>query len=92
MFALRHFIDHVKLAKQDLYTCFVDLQKPSPGGLRYCSHDFLWGRLRQIGVRSRMLAAVQSLYVTGTLAMKIAGTAGGAAGLPAQSHIVGHFL
>ncbi len=39
-------------------------------------HDLLWARLTSSGVSSRMLAAVKSPYAGGTLAMKIAGTAG----------------
>ncbi len=46
-------------------------------------HELLWDRLRQIGVSPRMLAAVQSLYATGTLAMRIDGTAG----QPAVQHM-----
>ncbi len=46
-------------------------------------YELLWGRLRQIGVSPRMLAAVQSLYATGTLAMNIDGTAG----QPAVQHM-----
>ncbi len=96
LFALRRFIDHAKLAKRALYACFVDLQK----AYDTVQHDLLWGRLRLIGVSPRMLAAIQSLYATGTLAMKIDGTAGRPAmqhmglraGMPAQSHIVWHFL
>ncbi len=79
LFALRHFIDHARLAKRALYTCFVDLQK----AYDTVQHELLWGRLRQIGVSPRMLAAVQSLYATGTLAMKIDGTAG----QPAVQHM-----
>ncbi len=56
LFALRHFIDHARLAKRALYTCFVDLQK----AYDTVQHELLWKRLRQIGVSPRMLAAVQS--------------------------------
>ncbi len=80
LFALRHFIDHARLAKRALYTCFVDLQK----AYDTVQHELLWDRLRQIGVSPRMLpVAVQSLYATGTLAMKI----DGAAGQPAVQHM-----
>ncbi len=66
--------------------------------LRYVQRDLLWGRLRHIGGGPCMLAAIQSLYPSDRLAMKTDGTAGrpaahgGAAGLPAQSHLVWHFL
>ncbi len=57
----------------------MDLQK----AYDTVQHDLLWGRLRLIGVSPRMLAAIQSLYATGTLAMKIDGTAG----QPAVQHM-----
>ena len=72
LFALRHFIDHARLVHRPLYTCFVDLQ------IAYNSvqHDLLWAHLRHIGISPRMFAAIQSLYVSGALSMKIEGTAG----------------
>ncbi len=72
LFALRHFIDRAGMGKRPLFACFVDLQKAYDS----VQHDLLWARLTSIGVSSRMLAAVKSLYAGGTLAMKIAGTAG----------------
>ena len=39
-------------------------------------HDMWWSKLESIGVGPRMLAAIQSLYSSGTLPMKVAGTAG----------------
>ena len=50
----------------------MDLQK----AYDTVQHDLLWARLRAIGVAPRMVAAVQSLYSSGTLSMKIAGAAG----------------
>ncbi len=44
--------------------------------LYVCLVDLLWERLRSIAVSPRMPAAVQSLYDSGTLSMKIVGTAG----------------
>ena len=52
--------------------CFVDLQK----AYDTVQHELLWTRLQDIGVGPRMLAAVQSLYSSGTLSMKVGGTAG----------------
>ncbi len=43
----------------------MDLQKA------YDQHDLLWGRLRWIGVRPRMLSAIHTLYAIGTLAMEM---------------------
>ena len=72
LFALRHFIDHALNTGRPLYVCFVDLQK----AYDTVQHDLLWERLRSIGVSPRMLAAIQSLYTSGTLSMKVDGTAG----------------
>lgn len=72
LFALRHFIDQARLAKRPLYICFVDLQKAYDSA----RHDLLWARLCHIGVGHRILTAIQSLYVSGTLSMKVDGTAG----------------
>ena len=72
LFALRHFIDRALITSRALYICFVDLQK----AYDTVQHALLWGRLRLNGVGPRMLAAIQSLYASGTLAMKVGGTAG----------------
>ena len=39
-------------------------------------HGLPWARLEGIGVGPRMLAAMKSLYASGTLSMKIGGAAG----------------
>ena len=55
-----------------LYACFVDIQK----AYDTVQHGLLWERLAGLGVQGRMPAAIQSLYASGTLSMKIEGTAG----------------
>ena len=50
----------------------VDIQK----AYDTVQHGLLWGRLAGLGVQGRMLAAIQSLYASGSLSMKIGGTAG----------------
>ena len=55
-----------------LYACFVDMQK----AYDFIQHDSLWGRLASVGVQGRMLAAIKSLHGSGTLSMKVGGTAG----------------
>ena len=60
------------ITSRALYVCFVDLQK----AYDTVQHVLLWGRLRLISVGPRMLAAIQSLYASGTLAMKMVDTAG----------------
>ena len=74
--ALRHVIDHARLVQQPLYTCFADLQQAYDS----VQHDLLWARMCLIGISPCMpfrgRAAIQSLYVSGTLSTKIDGTAG----------------
>ena len=72
LFALRHFIDTACFAKHPLYACFVDLQK----AYDTVQHNTLWSTLKSIGVGPRMLAAIQSLYSSETLSLKVADTAG----------------
>ena len=72
LFALRHFIDSARISQRPLYACFVDLHK----AYDTVQHHLLWDRLESIGVGSRMLAAIKSLYSSGALSMKVAGTAG----------------
>ena len=50
----------------------VDIQK----AYDTVQHHLLWDRLESIGVGPRMLAAIKSLYSSGTLSMKVAGRAG----------------
>ena len=51
---------------------FVDLQKAHDT----VQHGLLWARLEGIGVGPKMLAAIKSLYASGTLSMKVGGAAG----------------
>ena len=50
----------------------VDLQK----AYDMVQHGLLWPRLKGIGVGPKMLAAIKSLYASGTLSMKVGGAAG----------------
>ena len=72
MFALRQYVDRARIRKVPLYACFVDIQK----AYDTVQHGLLWGRLAGLGDQGRMLAAIQSLYDSGTLSMKVGGTAG----------------
>ncbi len=85
--ALRHFIDHAKLAKRASSACFVGLQTYDS-----VQQVLPWGCLRHTGVSPCRLVAIQSLYATGILTMKIDAAQRGAAGLPDQSHFVRHFF
>ena len=59
--------------EQRLYTISMTFQK----AYDTVQHHLLWDKLESIGVGPRMLAAIGSLYSSGTLSMKVAGTAGG---------------
>ena len=72
LFALRHFIDRAILQQRPLFVSFVDLQK----AYDTVQHGLLWARLEGIGVGPKMLAAIKSLYASGTLSMKVGGAAG----------------
>ena len=72
LFALRHFIDRAILQRRPLFVAFVDLQK----AYDTVQHDLLWQHLTAIGIGPKMLAAIKSLYSSGTLSMKVGGTAG----------------
>ena len=72
LFALRHFIDTARISRRPLYACFVDIQM----AYDTVQHHLSWDRLESIGVGPCMLAAIKSLYSSGTLSMKVAGTAG----------------
>ena len=72
LFALRHFIDRARIRGVPLFTCFVDIQKAYDS----VQHPLLWARLQKIGIHAKILAAIQSLYSSGTISMKIGGTVG----------------
>ncbi|RYE02516.1 MAG: hypothetical protein EOP33_10065 [Rickettsiaceae bacterium] len=63
LFALRHFIDSARISQRPLYACFVDLHK----AYDTVQHHLLWDRLESIGVGSRMLAAIKSVFQWNTL-------------------------
>ena len=72
LFGLRHFIDRAMLQQRPSFLSCVDLQK----AYDTVQHGLLWARLEGIGVGPKMLAAIKSLYASGTLSMKVGGTAG----------------
>lgn len=63
LFALQHFIDRARLRRAPLFACFVDIQKAYDS----VQHHLLWARLSRVGIRGRMLRAIQSLHSTGTI-------------------------
>ena len=69
---LPSFLDRARIRGVPLFTCFVDIQKAYDS----VQHPLLWARLQKIGVHGEMLAAIQSLYSSGTISMKIGGTVG----------------
>jgi hypothetical protein len=67
LFALQHAIDkHTGRRGSPLYCCFVDLIAAFDSVPR----EVLWQRLHSLGVRGRMLGAVQALYADAKLAIK----------------------
>jgi exonuclease III len=76
LFALQHAIDkHTGRRGAPLYCCFVDLTAAFDSVPR----EVLWQRLHSLGVRGRMLGAVQALYAGAKLAIKVEGRVGEAA-------------
>jgi hypothetical protein len=68
LFALQHAIDkHSGRRGAPLYCCFVDLTAAFDSVPR----EVLWPRLHSLGVRGRMLGAVQALYAGTKLASKV---------------------
>ena len=71
-FALQHVIDKRRHRKQPLYCCFIDLKSAYDKVQR----PLLWQVLQRLGLHGSMLAAVQSLYSSCKLAVKIHSRAG----------------
>ena len=72
LFTLQHFIDVAKRESKPLYVCFLDLR----AAYEHVQRPLLWEVLRRLGIEYKMLRAVQSLYTTSTVAMKIDGRIG----------------
>jgi hypothetical protein len=86
LFALRHAIyKHPGRRGAPLSCCFVDLTAVFDSVPR----EVLWQRLHSLGVRGRMLGAVQALYAGAELVIKVEGrgyTHRGPPGLPVELH------
>ena len=90
--SLQHMVDKQKQAGLCRYICFLDLKSAYDRE----SRPVLWQVLQRLGLHGNMLQAIQGLYGSATVAVKINGqprvascvSIWGAAGLPAQSHIV----
>jgi hypothetical protein len=61
---------HPGLQEAQLYCCFVDLT----AAFDSVPKEVLWQRLHSLGVRGRMLGAVQALYTGARLAVKVEGS------------------
>jgi hypothetical protein len=72
LFTLQHFIDIGQRESTPLYVCFLDLQ----GAYDHVQRPLLWQALLKLGIEGKMQRAVQSLYDTSTVAMKINGRVG----------------
>ena len=90
--SLQHMVDKQMQAGRYLYICFWDLKS----AYDRVSRPVLWQILQRLGLHGNMLQAIQGLYGSATVAVKIGGrqglplvsVSGVAAGLPAQSHVV----
>jgi hypothetical protein len=71
-FAVQHFIDDSSRTETPLYCCFLDLTSAYDSIHR----PLLWEVLGRLGIHGRMLAAIQSLYATSSLAIKVGGGVG----------------
>ena len=58
IFILNTVIQHYKEKKQPLFTCFVDFKKAFDS----VSHYKLWLKLASIGISSKILTLLQSMY------------------------------
>ncbi len=72
LFALQHLIDSSSRSGTPLYCCFLDLK----AAYDYVHRPLLWDVLGRLGIHGRMLKAIQSLYATSRLAVKIGGRVG----------------
>ena len=71
-FALQQLIDRQKRRGQPLYVCQLDLQ----GAYDRVSRPLLWQVLARLGVQGRMLAAIQGLYASASIAINVGGRHG----------------
>ena len=72
IFGLQQLFDRQQAAGQLLNVCFLDLR----GAYDRVSRPVLWQVLQRLGIHGRMLAAVQSLYATAEVAVKVGGRTG----------------
>ena len=72
LFALQAFVDGSQARSVPLYTCFLDLT----GAYDRVQRQLLWQILENLGIHGPMLIALQSLYCTSALRMRVQGRAG----------------
>jgi len=72
LFALQHFVDESLRTRTPLYCCFLDLKSAYDS----INLPLLWEVLGRLGIHGRMLAALQWLYATAGLAVKVGGSVG----------------
>ena len=81
LFSLVHLSQRQRQRGQPLYVCFLDLQ----GAFDRVARPLLWQALQRLGLHGRMLAAVQSLYSTASVAVRVEGRQGPA--LPSRTGV-----
>ena len=70
LYLLRTLVEDHRQRKQPLFVCFVDLAKFFDS----VDRQLLWRKLQAVGVGGRMLSAVQAIYATVPVAVKIGGS------------------
>ena len=71
-FILQHFVDSHRRNARPLFCCFLDL-KAAYGKVQ---RPLLWQVLSRLGLRGRMLSAIQSLYAASMLSITVSGRVG----------------
>ena len=72
IFSLQHMVDKQMQAGRCLYICFLDLKS----AYDRVSRPVLWQILQRLGLHGSMLQAIQGLYGSATVAVKINGRQG----------------
>jgi hypothetical protein len=72
IFVLQHLLDQQRALRRPMFACFLDLK----GAYDRVCRPLLWSVLERVGVQGTMLAAIQGLYATSSIAVQVEGNAG----------------
>ena len=73
LFALRHLLEECHRRKNPMYACFIDFSK----AYDCMPRALLWQVMQHIGVSTKILRAVQSMYAQVSCMVNIGGVVGG---------------